>query len=463
VTQITTQEERQVLTPSEPLPVERQNFAAGGSLSTPLGKLKSLWSRRQYLLNAFFVGLAGGLLAAFSITPTYESTAQLMPPDQQSGGGIAMLALAKTGGMGSVASDLLGIRGPGALFAGILGSATVKDRIVERFNLRKAYGVRLQEDARKALARNTSISEDRKSGIISITVMDRDPKRAAAITQAYVEELNQLVAELSTSAAHRERVFLEERLTAVKRDLDQASAEFSQFASSNKTIDIKDEARALVEGASAVQGQLMASESELMGLKEIYAPGNVRVRSIEARIAELRRQLQKIGGGGNTESLRAGKSSDSFYPSFHRLPLLGVAYADLYRHTRIQESVYETLTEQYELAKVQEVKETPSVKVLDAANIPGRKSYPPRMLIMLSCAFLVLASAMVKVLASFRWTEIDANSPGKLFAQEVCQTLNAGMPWSTPNGSRIQALTHKLWVRLARSENAEKHHESSAS
>ena len=77
---------------------------------------------------------------------------------------------------------------------------------------------------RAKLLENTEISEDRKSGIISIAVTDRDPKRAAGIAQAYVEELNQLVAELSTSAAHRERVFLEERLRSVKLALRMFAA-----------------------------------------------------------------------------------------------------------------------------------------------------------------------------------------------------------------------------------------------
>ncbi|GAC1664008.1 MAG: hypothetical protein NVS9B4_19200 [Candidatus Acidiferrum sp.] len=461
--QTATKEQKETLTSPPTSPEERQTFAAGGQGATPLSRLKTLWAKRRFLRKALTIGIVAGLLVAFSITPVYRSTAQLMPPDQQSGGGSAMALAAKASSMGSVAGDLMGVRGPGALFTGILESATVRDRIAERFDLRKSYQVRLPEDARRELARNTSISEDRKSGIISIVVTDRDPKRAAAITQAYIGELNQLVAELSTSAAHRERVFLEERLVAVKRDLDQAATDFSQFASINKTIDIKDEARALVEGASAVQGQLLAAESELMGLKQIYAPGNVRVRSIEARIAELRRQLQKIGGGANTESMVAAKSSDSFYPSFRKLPLLGVAYADLYRHSRIQETVFETLTEQYELAKVQEVKETPSVKILDAANIPGRKAYPPRMLVTICCAFLVVTGAAVKVLADSRWSEIDANSPGKLFAREVYQAFHAHMPWATPNGSRVHAMTHKLWVRVVGSAASKARSESSIS
>src|SRR6266436_7963685 len=221
-----------------------ENFVAGEVHSPALGILRNLWVERRYLGKALFAGLAAGALVALLIPSRYQSTARLMPPDSQANASLGMLAAltAKSGsGMGGVAGDLLGIRGSGALFTGILGSRTVEDRLIARFQLHKVYGIRLEQDTRAKLAENTEISEDRKSGIITISVTDRDPKLAAGIAQAYVEELNQLVAELSTSAAHRERIFLEERLRSVKQDLDDASQKFSQFESANKTIDIKEQ------------------------------------------------------------------------------------------------------------------------------------------------------------------------------------------------------------------------------
>jgi uncharacterized protein involved in exopolysaccharide biosynthesis len=432
------------------------------------GQLLLLWGRRRYLGKAFLAGLVTGCLVAFLIPARYESSAQLMPPDNQSGSGLAMLAAltAKSGGggggLGAVAGDLLGVKSSGALFVGILSSRTVEDRLVERFQLKKVYSVQLEEDARKKLAENTSVSEDRKTGIIAITVTDREPKRAAGIAQAYVEELNQLVAELSTSAAHRERVFLGERLSAVKQDLDDASQKFSQFASKNTAIDIKDQGRAMVEAASVLQGQMVAAESELKGLEQIYTPNNVRVRAVQARISELQRQLEKLGGKGFGDPSQETDSSYHLYPSIRELPLLGVTWADLYRRTRIQEIVYETLTQQYELAKVQEAKETPSVKVLDAARLPERKSFPPRLLIASFMGFLFLGVAVFGISLHNQWDETNDTDPEKVFAREVLQTVKAQMPWATPNGSRVQAMTHRVWVRLVRSEVSDRKSDSSA-
>jgi capsule polysaccharide export protein KpsE/RkpR len=415
-----------------------------------------LWNRRQFLSRAALAGLLFGTLVAFLLPKQYQSTTQLMPPDTQSGSGVAMLAAlgARTGsGLGALAGDLLEMKSSGALFIGILRSRTVEDRLVDRFDLTK-NGASLKDMARRTLEANTLISEDPKSGIIRITVTDGNPERATDIAHAYVEELDHLVAELSTSSAHRERVFLEERLQAVKQELDQASKDFSEFASKNAAIDIKEQGRAMVDAAASLMGQMIAAESELKGLEAIYTPNNVRVRSVQARLTELRRQLQeKMGNKDGAETTESGTAGDTPYPTLRKLPLLGVTYGDLYRRTKIQEAVYETLTQEYELAKVQEAKETPSVKVLDLAKVPERKSFPPRLLIMVLFSFMTLAGAIVFILSQARWAEVDSRHSGKILVEEVVHTVGAYMPWATPNGSRFQTMTHRVWVRLDRLRN----------
>lgn len=400
-------------------------------------RLRLLWERRRLLFRSAAAGLAFGTLLAFVLPKKFESTTQLMPPDGQSSSGMAMLAAltAKTGvGLGGIAGDLLGVKSSGALFIGILRSRTVEDRVIERFDLKRVYWTKLDEAARRKLEENTAISEDRKSGILSITVTDNDPSRAASIAKAYVDELDRLVAQVSTSSARREREFLEERLKTVQLDLEAAEKEFSQFASKNGAIDIKEQGRAMVEAAAALEGQLIAAKSELEGLKQIYSDNNVRVRATRARIAELQNQLEKVSGKGESTSPSNGADGERLYPSIRRLPLLGVAFADLYRRTKVQEAVFEALTQQYELAKVQEAKETPSVRVLDEAHVPERKSFPPRLLIMSLCTFLVLAGTTVFVLGQARWAEVDAADPGKVLVQEVFQTVRARIPWAQSNG-----------------------------
>src|SRR5580700_1914781 len=297
--------------------VGRSGEPDGRASAQVFERLRLLWYERRIIARMTLCGLALATLVAFLLPKQYQSTLQLMPPDSKSNSGAMLAALsAKAGaGFGDMAGDLLGSNSTGVLFLGILRSRTLEDRLVERFALKKVYGTRLEEDARFTLSNNTGVFDDHRSGIITITVIDHDPARAAAIAQAYAEELERLVSELSTSAAHRERVFLEERLKAVKQDLDQSAQDFSQFSSKTAAIDIKEQGRAMVEAAAVVQGQLIAAESELKGLEAIYTANNVRVRSVQARITELQRQLDKLGGSSTATNNQSDAVGDSIYPS----------------------------------------------------------------------------------------------------------------------------------------------------
>ncbi|MBZ5540981.1 MAG: lipopolysaccharide biosynthesis protein [Acidobacteriia bacterium] len=415
--------------------------------------LRLLWGHRGLLSRTGLYAMLASALLAFLIPTRYESTARLMPPDNQSGSGLAMAAAAMSGsagGLGGMASDFLGLKSNSDVFVGILTSRTVQDKLIQQFDLKKLYGDRRMEDARKDLAEHTAISVDRKSQIIAITVTDKSPQRAAAMSQAYVEELNHLVAELSTSSARRERIFLEGRLQAVNQDLEAAEKDFSQFASRNTAIDIKEQGRAMVEAAATLQGQLIAAQSEYEGLKQIYTDNNVRVRSVKARVNELQHQLERLAGKGESAASVSSQPGDSMYPSIRKLPLLGVTYADLYRRTKIQEAVLETLTKEYEMAKVQEVKEIPAVKVLDVANIPDKKSFPPRTLIVLLGTFLACSFGMLFVLGSASWKAIDPQDPGKRFATEVWVDLKAHAPWNTTNGSGPGGVKVRIWKKLGK-------------
>lgn len=420
--------------------------------------LRLLWEHRGLLFRAMVYGLLASTLTAFLIPVRYESTARLMPPDNQSASGLATAVAAMSGGisgLGGIAGDFLGLKSTSDVFVGILSSRTVQDQIIQQFDLKKLYRDRRMEDARKDLADHTAISVDRKSQIIAITVTDKSPQRGAAITQAYVEELNRLVAELSTSSARRERIFLEGRLRAVSQDLEAAEKDFSQFASKNTAIDIKEQGKAMVEAAATLQGQLIAAQSESEGLRQIYTDNNVRVRSVRARIEELKHQLEKLGGKNESATNVSNLPNDSMYPSIRKLPLLGVTYADLYRRTKIQEAVLETLTKEYELAKVQEAKEIPTVKVLDIPNIPDKKSFPPRLLIMFLGTALAFAMGTTWVFVKTTWEQTDSADPRKLLALEVFTTFKAGLPKFARNGSGNQSneAESTTWIPRGRDQD----------
>jgi len=395
-------------------------------ISPILAITQLLWSRRALVGKMTLVGAAVAAAIALLIPNTYTALVRLMPPDTSTlnGGPMGMLmgsvSLGEGGSgssgassIGSSLSDLLGGQKPGPLFVGLLNSRTVADGLINRFDLRKVYWRKTYLATRGKLKSNTDISEDKRSGIITIEVRDHDRARAAALAQAYVVELDRLLAHVNTSAASRERSFLEQRLTVINQELHDSAKELSDFSSQNSTLDPEEQGKAMVESTALLQGQLIAAQSELSGLEQIYTLENVRVRSLRAHIAELEAQLNKLGGKNYEGSTTL--DPNTLYPSLRQLPVMALRYEELYRKVKIDETVFKLLTEEFEVAKVEEAKETPSVKVLDATQVPEKKSGPPRMLITLAGAFLGLVFAGCWIVVWQFWSEIDPQEPHKAF------------------------------------------------
>jgi uncharacterized protein involved in exopolysaccharide biosynthesis len=310
----------------------------------------------------------------------------------------------------------------------LLGSRTVQENLVQRFDLMKVYGVKTMQAARKTLEDRADIKEDRKSFVITIKVKDTDKQRARDLAQGYVEEANKLLAHVTTSSAAQQRMFLQQRLVQVKNDLEVAEKNFSQYASKNATLDVPEQTRAMVESGAVLEAQVIAAQSELEGLQQIYTSNNVRVRSAQARLAELQKKVQEMGGSANGAPPPAGANSEQLYPAIRQLPVLGVEWADLYRQVKIGETVFELLTTQYELAHMEEARETPVLNIVDPANVPEKKSFPPRLLLLLGFTLLAVSLGALWILAKERWRSISYDDPGKLLAQNVFQSV--GERWS---------------------------------
>ena len=327
-------------------------------------RLALLWRERRFLWGVAWKTLIAAIVVAFLLPVHYEAVTKIVPGENQGGsmglpGRLAGGVSSSGGGLGLGLdpASLLGLKTPGALYVEIMKSRTVQDRLIDRFNLRRHYWMtgRWRPASyyvtRKKLKSFTDFEEDKKSGVITLTYTDYDKQTAAQIANAYVEELNRLAADLNTSDAHRERLFLEDRLKSAKQDLDQASLALSRFSSKNTVMDPQNQGRSMMDAAARIQGELIAGESELRGLREIYSDENVKVRTLKARIGELQAQLKKLMGGSGTGGAEEAAPGSTLYPSMRTLPLLGYQYADLYRQAKIQETVYEFLTQQYEMAK----------------------------------------------------------------------------------------------------------------
>jgi len=406
------------LSPVPPETKPQPNWVANASL---------LWEHRRNLLRVIAIAFLLSLGIAFLLPKTYESTARIMPPDQGGGGAAVLAALTgHTGGgaLGGLAGSLLASHNTSVLFVDLLRSGTVSGHLIERFQLQHAYRKRYLVDTAKYLARHTDIVDDKKSGVITITVQDHDPRRARDLAQGYLEELNQIVTNTNTSSARQERIFIEHRLSAVQLELERAQLALSDFSSTHSTIDIKEQTHAMVDAAARLQGELIVGQSELGSLQQIYGDSNVRVRAAHARVGALEHELSKMSG---TDAPLNGNAApaDQLYPPLRQLPRLAVPYADLYRRVKVQETVFELLTQEYEMARIQEAKDIPVISVIDNPGIPEKKSFPPRLVVALALTLLSFLAASAFYLLRQRWYQTNETDPRKIFLRSILSTLHS--------------------------------------
>jgi uncharacterized protein involved in exopolysaccharide biosynthesis len=407
-------------------------------------KLSLWWRHRRFLWRVFWMTAVLSTAVAFIIPKRFKSTAKLVVPDNQANSMISGLA-SRVGGGGSSGlglgldpSSLLGLKTPGAFYAAVLESRTVQDHLVEKFDLRTHYKKKYYQDARKKLDRNTDIDEEKKSGIITLSVTDWDPKFAAMLARSYIEEMNRVTAELNTSAAHREREFLEARLKSARQDLDHASMQLSEFSSKHTMMDVQQQSRTMMDAAARLQGELIGSESELKGLEQIYSEDNVRVRTLKARVAELQSQLKKMVGAYTPPGQAADAQATGDYPSIRTLPALGYRYQELYRQAKTQETIFDFLTQQYELARVEEAKELPVVRVMDEPNVPEKKSSPIRSLVVGLSVFVALVLGCWWVVEKEKWDQLPLDDSRRLLLAEVKADLRAAIRRSGSSRARSQ-------------------------
>lgn len=331
------------------------------------------WRR---LAGALFLFLAIGLALAFVIPPVYESSATLMPSEVPNLGRTALMqnSLVGVAAIASGAADGLGLHTPGAKFIVILHSKSLADRLIDRLNLMQVYGARLRSQARDRLALNTIILEDRRTGLITITVRDHEKRRSRDLAQAYTEELNGLNAEMNAGAAHQQRVFLEQRLKEVKTQLDKTANELANF-SSRSAVFAPDQLKAQAESAVELEGKLMGLQTTLSGLLERYTEKNLRVQEVKAQIASVQGQLRKLRGN---ELPGRGEGNAPLFPNLSSLSHLQPTYTSLLRDSKGLTALYEILEQQLELAKIEEVKELPTLRVLDPPELADFRVSPHR-------------------------------------------------------------------------------------
>lgn len=371
-----------------------------------------LLERKRFIVRFVLGAAVLATVVALVLPVQYEAKIVLLPPAQNSSMSSALLGqLGNLASLASLAGGSLGIKNPADMYVSFLSSRTVEDAMIQRFGLMKEYHEKRMSDTRKDFERRTTAVAGTKDGLIRISVEDRDPKRAAELANGYVEEFRRLSATLAITEAARRRLFFEQQVQQAKDKLTEAEEAMTKTEQSTGVLQIDSQARTLIESAAILRAEVVAKQVQIEGMRSFATDNNPTVVLAKQELAALQSQLEHVAGSHND-------SGSDINLSKGRVTQSGMEYLRRFRDLRYQETVFELLAKEFEIAKLDEAREGSIIQVVDAAVPPDKKSSPHRLLI-------VMASTVLAFFVAAFWVWLQKKLDAAFELPENRQRLRA--------------------------------------
>ena len=371
---------------------DRAPSTSGGTLLTSL-RIAIKWKKLVWRTALAIVLLGVGV--AFLLPNRYTASVVLLPP--QTGGASSSAALmAQLSGVGQLAAaggGGLGIKNPNDQQIALLKSRTVEDAMVARFQLRELYHRKYLSTARKSFEKHTETNNGLKDGMIHISVTDTDPRRAAEMASAWVEEYKRFTATLAITEAAQRRLFYERELGIAHEDLAQAEEAMKQTEQRTGVIDLEGQDRTMIASAAELRGQLAAKLVEIRSMREFAGERNPDLLRAQQEAASMEEQLAAMDAASDR------KTGDLVAPK-GKVTQDILDYARALREVKYRETVQDLLTRQYEGARVDEARQGAMIQIVDPAVVPDRPSYTFKLVIVLAALLSALPLALLTAAAA---------------------------------------------------------------
>lgn len=341
---------------------------------TLLDVFNILWSNKLMIIGITFIFAVVSILYALSLPFTYRAECRILPP-QRSSGGMGSLA-ASLGGL----ADFVGLPSAttsGRLMLGILQGNSVVDAIIDRFNLMEEMSMDIRVNARASVLDKLDAQEDAKSGIVSIACVDGDPQRAADLANAFVDELQKKLHELSMSETLEKKAFFESQLMQAQQELQDAEEAMIAYQQSSGIIAFEAQTQSLIASISSLRNQIAAKNVEISTLSSYTRKDNPRLRLAQTQLDAMNKELRRLEEEQRRSDSRRGILSGDLLSSLGQLPELGLEYQRYVRALRFATAKYESMFRQYESAKLSEAGEFSTLSIVDRATPPDWR-YGPR-------------------------------------------------------------------------------------
>jgi uncharacterized protein involved in exopolysaccharide biosynthesis len=350
--------------------------------------------RWKMITLIFFTAVVIAAVVSLLMTPIYQAKATLMPIESS---GSQFSAALRTLESLPFVSGMVPSGASGDKLIAVLKSRTVAEEVIHALGLIDRLFEEPDpeepptlQDAVRLLSEDMTEINDNKEGLISIAVEHKDPQLAADIANQYTVALQRFLSENALSMAKRNRIFIEHQLRTVKAELQEAEEALKKFQTNKKIVAMDAQTEAAIKALAELKAQVTAKEVELGVLREFATPSNPDVLRVKDELRELKKQLAMLEKKGSNPEADA-------LPSLSEAPELGLQYIRLKRDAMTQQKVFELLTQQYEMAKIEEAKEDIAFQVIDTAIPPEKRAKPKRKLIVMLAGVVSLFAAIFLV------------------------------------------------------------------
>lgn len=374
--------------------------------------------RRLFIAKITFGICLASVIISLLLPYRYTASTSILPPQQGGSAGAALMAqLGNLGSMASLAGGSLGLKNPNDLQVALLKSRTVEDAMVDRFHLIDLYHQKRKSDARKKLESRVNIENGAKDGLIRISVIDSDARRATEMANGYVDEFKKFSAKIAVTEASQRRLFFEEQLGQAKENLAKAEEDLKKTGQKTGLIQLDAQAQATIQLIADLRAQVAAKEAQIQAMRSFATGDNPALQMAEQELASLRAQESKMGA--NSEG-----ATNALVPKGN-LQESGIEYIRRLREVKYQETVFELLARQYEIAKVDEAKQGAVVQIVDRAIVPDKRSFPVRSLIVLGATVAGLIIGVFWVLAEEEWKRLVNGPAQRLRLQSLKESISS--------------------------------------
>ncbi len=347
-----------------------------------------LWRNKKTILRfTVATGVLTALIVFFVLKPTYTAESVFLPPQSMPGSSMSQLAgqLGTLGALGAIG----GIKNPTDVYIGILGSRTIADTLIKRFDLQSVYKTKRLSDTEKTLKGNSNFIAG-KDSLITISVMDKDPHRATSLANGYLDALSEQNGRLALTESKQRRVFFEQQLAIEKDALADAEVDLKRTQEQTGLIVPIGQAEAEIQAMQQLRAQITSRQVELSVLQQSSTEQNPAVVRVQTEIERLQGELRKLENGSSK------RTPGSVQAPAAKVPELALEYVRKQREVKYHETLFELLARQYEAARLDESRDAPLLQVVDKAVVPDKKSGPQR-------AALTLAGMFLGFLAGSLW------------------------------------------------------------